>query len=78
MGICFIGKKQFSTFISKFIDQKPGRICTENGECIGEHNGLHFYTIGSERDWNRGLKGGKFWKTGLPWFVAEKELMKIP
>ena len=75
MGICFIGKKQFSSFISQFIDKKPGRICTENGECIGEHNGLHFYTIGQRKGIGiGGLKMASSGKTGLPWFVAEKKV----
>ena len=75
MGICFIGKKRFSSFISKFIDQKPGRICTENGDCVGEHNGLHLYTIGQRKGIGiGGLRVASSGNTGLPWFVAEKKV----
>ena len=75
MGICFIGNKHFSSFISEFINHKPGRICTENGECIGEHNGLHLYTIGQRKGIGiGGLKFANSGNTGLPWFVAEKKV----
>ena len=70
-GYLLYGKKRFSSFISKFIDKNLVEF-VPNGECIGEHNGLHLYTMGSERDWNRRLKGGKFWKYWFTWFVAEK------
>ena len=77
MGICFIGKKQFSSFISEFIDKKPGRICTENGECIGEHNGLHLYTIGQRKGIGiGGLKMASSGKTGYLGLLLKKELMK--
>ena len=49
MGICFIGKRDFSTFISKYIKNTPGDIVNDSGEIIGQHQGLFNYTIGQRR-----------------------------
>ncbi len=48
MGICFIGKKKFSTFIKNFLPIKSGYIKTESEKIIGKHNGLFLYTIGQK------------------------------
>ncbi|NGX63894.1 MAG: tRNA-specific 2-thiouridylase MnmA [Candidatus Anoxychlamydiales bacterium] len=66
-GICFIGKRKFSEFLSKFIQYQPGDIQSTDGEIIQKHQGLSFYTIGQRK----GLKiGGK----GDAWYVADKDL----
>lgn len=47
MGICFIGKKKrFSDFLDEYIEPKPGRILLKNGSEIGNHHGIHQFTIG--------------------------------
>ena len=70
MGICFIGKKNFSNFIRKYIDSKPGNICDEDGLVLGEHNGLFNYTIGQRK----GIKIGGHKNYGeKPWFVIRKD-----
>ncbi|CAI5449255.1 unnamed protein product [Caenorhabditis angaria] len=47
MGICFVGKKaKFDEFIDEYIEEKKGKIIAESGEIIGEHNGIHHFTIG--------------------------------
>ncbi len=75
MGICFIGKQQFSSFITQFIKPKPGPICTEKGECVGVHQGLHLYTIGQRKGIGiGGLKVARSPNSGLPWFVAQKRV----
>lgn len=49
VGICFIGKRNFSHFIDEYIVQEPGVIVNlETDETIGEHNGIHHYTIGQK------------------------------
>ena len=35
MGICFIGKKNFSNFIKQYINASAGDICDENGLVLG-------------------------------------------
>ena len=69
MGICFIGKKDFKAFLSKYIPSKPGPIKDVNGEYLGDHQGLMFHTIGQRQ--GLGI-GGKFDMSGDPWFVVEK------
>lgn len=54
VGICFVGKRKFSSFISDYINKNPGDIVSINGEALGRHDGLHLYTIGQRK----GLKGG--------------------
>lgn len=66
-GICFIGKRKFKEFLSKFISYEPGIIQDLDGNLLGKHDGLSFYTIGQRK----GLKlGGK----GDAWYVAKKDL----
>jgi tRNA-specific 2-thiouridylase len=48
-GICFIGEVKMSDFLEKFIDARPGPIVNQSGKVLGEHRGLHFYTIGQRR-----------------------------
>jgi tRNA-specific 2-thiouridylase len=48
-GICFLGKVKVPEFLSNFIEDKPGEIVTVRGEKLGEHLGLHRYTLGQRR-----------------------------
>jgi tRNA-specific 2-thiouridylase len=50
---------------------QPGNIESIDGEIIGRHDGLMFYTIGQRQ----GLHiGGRKGKAELPWYVAHKDL----
>lgn len=70
-GICFIGERKFKTFLNEYLPAQPGKICTLEGETIGTHDGLMFYTIGQRQ----GLMiGGKKGKAESPWYVAHKDL----
>ena len=72
-GICFIGERKFKTFLSDYLPAKPGNIETIDGEVIGTHDGLMFYTIGQRQ----GLQiGGLKNKSELPWYVADKNLQR--
>lgn len=47
MGLCFIGKRKFSRFIAQYIPDQIGLIKSiETQEVLGEHLGLHRYTLG--------------------------------
>ncbi len=46
MGICFIGKKNFTKFIRNYIDDRPGNIVNESGVILGNHTGIFNYTLG--------------------------------
>lgn len=70
-GICFIGERKFKAFLNEYLPAQPGTIKTLEGEEIGTHDGLMFYTIGQRQ----GLHiGGKKGKSEAPWYVAEKDL----
>jgi len=65
-GICFIGKVDFSEFLSNKLKNNPGDIVTSDGKVIGTHFGLHNYTIGQRQ---RIAIADKH-----PWFVAQKDI----
>lgn len=72
-GICFIGKRNFNKFLSKYCKKKQGNIINiKNGEIIGKHCGFMFYTIGQRK----GLKIGgiKNNKNKFPWYVVDKNI----
>ncbi len=66
-GICFIGKRDFRTFISQYIGYTPGNMVTLDGEIVGEHIGLAYYTIGQRKGLGIGGRGDA-------WFVAKKRM----
>ncbi len=72
-GICFIGERDFNEFVMQYLPTQSGVMRMPDGEIVGEHQGLAFYTIGQRQ----GLKiGGRKNSTGEPWFVADKDLEK--
>ena len=68
-GICFIGERPFKTFLSQYLQRRPGNIETPEGECIGTHDGLPFYTLGQRQ--GLGI-GGRRGSPGEPWYVVAK------
>jgi tRNA-specific 2-thiouridylase len=46
--ICFV-PKTINEFLAKYLKTKPGKIVDMNGKVVGEHKGLHFYTIGQRK-----------------------------
>lgn len=70
-GICFIGERRFREFLSRYIPAQPGEMRTPEGEYIGEHAGLMYYTLGQRQGLGiGGTKGGN----GQPWYVAGKDM----
>lgn len=69
MGLCFIGKRKFSRFISQYIPDNVGVIKSiETDEIIGKHDGLHRYTIGQRiTPINKQVSSSK------PWYIAKKD-----
>jgi len=70
-GICFIGERNFREFLQNYLPARPGDIETVDGDVIGRHDGLMYYTLGQRQ--GLGIGGG-FGKTGQPWFVVDKDL----
>jgi tRNA-specific 2-thiouridylase len=49
-GICFIGEVKMADFLKAYVPEHPGPIVrATDGKVIGEHHGLHYYTIGQRR-----------------------------
>ena len=54
--ICFVGKKDYRSFVEKRIDlTSPGEIFDVDGNKVGNHNGIHEFTVGQRK----GLPGGQ-------------------
>jgi tRNA-specific 2-thiouridylase len=68
-GICFIGERPFAEFLSAYVADSPGPMRTPEGDTLGEHRGLAFYTLGQRQGLGiGGVKSGR----ETPWYVAEK------
>jgi len=70
-GICFIGERKFADFLKQYLPAQPGKIETESGDVIGEHQGLMYHTIGQRQ--GLGIGGLKHYDES-PWYVARKDL----
>lgn len=70
-GICFIGERHFRHFLSQYIPARPGEMHTPAGVCVGEHEGVMYYTLGQRN----GLRiGGRRDASGEPWYVVGKDV----
>ena len=69
-GICFIGERNFRKFLQNYLPNQAGEIVDVDGNHVGEHIGLMYYTLGQRR--GLGL-GGTTDGCGR-WFVVDKDL----
>ncbi|MGB5621975.1 MAG: tRNA 2-thiouridine(34) synthase MnmA [Gammaproteobacteria bacterium] len=70
-GICFIGERPFREFLARYLPGQPGDIVAGDGQVIGRHHGLMYYTIGQRQ--GLGI-GGRADAGEAPWYVAAKDL----
>ncbi len=71
-GICFIGERNFTRFLSEYIPSEPGEIRTPDGQLIGQHQGVMFHTLGQRQGLGiGGVKG----HPEAPWYVLHKDLV---
>ena len=70
-GICFIGERKFKDFLERYLPAQPGEIHTTEGQCIGTHHGLMYYTLGQRK--GLGIGGTKD-GTEAPWYTVSKDL----
>ena len=68
-GICFIGERHFKPFLAQYLPAQPGDMVTPEGETVGRHDGLMFYTLGQRRGLGIGGHGD-----GRSYFVVDKDL----
>jgi tRNA-specific 2-thiouridylase len=76
VGICFIGKVNLKKFLQKEIKQKPGKILDPEGNQIGTHDGIYYYTIGQRIGSRFGIEVLKSEKKQKRWYVARKDARK--
>ena len=48
-GICFIGQVKMSDFLRAYVPDEPGYIISQDGRRLGEHRGVHLYTLGQRK-----------------------------
>jgi tRNA-specific 2-thiouridylase len=70
-GICFIGERDFRSFLSQYIPARSGEMRTPDDELIGEHQGAMYYTLGQRN--GLGI-GGRHDASGEPWYVVGKDV----
>lgn len=63
--ICFVQNGDFRGFLEEYLEIEDGNIVDINGNILGRHAGLPFYTIGQRRGINLGGNG--------PYYVAAKD-----
>ena len=70
-GICFVGERDFREFLARYLPMQPGEIRSVDGQRVGEHAGVFFYTLGQREGLNiGGVKG----RPAAPWFVVGKDV----
>ena len=70
-GICFIGERKFKDFLERYIPAHPGDIEDSDGQLLGRHNGLMYYTYGQRQ--GLGIGGLKNYSESA-WYVLGKDL----
>lgn len=68
-GICFIGERRFKPFLKQYLPAQPGEMVTPEGEIVGKHDGLMYYTLGQRRGLGIGGHGD-----GRSYFVVDKDM----
>ncbi|HHX81008.1 MAG TPA: tRNA 2-thiouridine(34) synthase MnmA [Acholeplasmataceae bacterium] len=68
-GVCFIGERNFKEFLKNYLPAQPGNMETIQGEVVGKHEGIMYYTIGQRH--GLGIGGA-----GEPWFVIGKDVKR--
>ncbi len=76
-GICFIGERPFREFLNRYLSYQPGDMKTPEGELVGKHVGLSFYTLGQRK--GIGIGGIKSHQnadgSSDAWYVAKKDIV---
>ncbi|MGV8892777.1 MAG: tRNA 2-thiouridine(34) synthase MnmA [Burkholderiaceae bacterium] len=75
-GICFIGERPFREFLNRYLSYQHGPMKTPDGEVVGQHVGLSFYTLGQRK--GIGIGGIKTHQNADgnsdAWYVARKDI----
>lgn len=69
---CFVSGNSMDAFLANEIGVREGEMRDEKGRTVGQHRGLHFYTIGQRK--GLGLAGGPYFVTG---FDVKKNILRV-
>ena len=70
-GICFIGERDFRSFLAQYLPAREGEMRTPDGSRIGSHPGVFYFTLGQRE----GLQiGGVRGRPQAPWYVVGKDV----
>jgi tRNA-specific 2-thiouridylase len=70
-GICFIGERDFRQFLGRYLPARPGDMRDPDGQRIGQHPGVFYFTLGQREGLNiGGLRG----RAAAPWYVVGKDV----
>ena len=70
-GICFIGERDFRSFLAQYLPAREGEMRTPDGSRIGSHPGVFYFTLGQREGLNIGGVRGR---PQAPWFVVAKDV----
>lgn len=70
-GICFLGQVKMSDFLRHYLPDTPGEIVDTEGRVMGEHSGLHLYTLGQRK--GHGIASPR---DGMAYVVVGKDVTK--
>ncbi len=71
-GICFIGERKFTQFLTNYLHEKPGDfIDKDTNKKVSTHKGLMYYTIGQRK--GLGIGGSRDFE-GSSWYVVGKNV----
>lgn len=72
-GICFIGERDFRTFLGQYLPAREGEMRTPDERVIGTHPGVFYFTLGQRE----GLQiGGVRGFDQAPWYVVGKDVAR--
>lgn len=70
-GICFIGQVKMSDFLRHYLPDNPGDIVDLKGRVLGQHQGLHLFTMGQRKGHHIASP-----REGIAYVVVGKDLQK--
>ena len=76
-GICFIGERPFRQFLNRYLPTQAGPMLTPEGQRVGKHQGLAFYTLGQRKGLGIGGVKGTQQADGTAdaWYTARKDMV---
>lgn len=69
-GLCFVGTIDIKTLLKEYIQEKRGEVVNDQGEVIGHHDGVIFFTLGERHGFTITKKGND----ERPYFVIGKDI----